>query len=73
MIILFFSSSTGGKDFKNATQFIIDKFVAQNENPSKPIYPHITCATDTENVQRVFDSLRDVITRSAMEQSQKQK
>jgi hypothetical protein len=43
-----FPEYQGGKDYKNATQFIKTKFEAQNQNPTgKVIYTHFTCATDT--------------------------
>lgn len=34
--------------------------LVENEQP-KPIYSHFTCATDTENILFVFNSVRDHI------------
>eukprot|EP00020_Sapocribrum_chincoteaguense_P000112 CAMPEP_0170749114 /NCGR_PEP_ID=MMETSP0437-20130122/10225_1 /TAXON_ID=0 /ORGANISM="Sexangularia sp." /LENGTH=640 /DNA_ID=CAMNT_0011088021 /DNA_START=208 /DNA_END=2130 /DNA_ORIENTATION=- len=62
-----FPEYTGGNDAEAALTFITDKFLAQNENPRKPIYPHAVCATDTDNVQRVFDATQDVVLRRALE------
>ena len=42
--------------------FIRDKFVHLNRNPArKTVYTHVTCATDTENIQFVFQSVTDII------------
>jgi len=49
-----FTDYTGGLNYDNATTFIKQKFMQQSENPQKHIYTHITCATDTNNVQLVF-------------------
>jgi hypothetical protein len=62
-----FPDYKGGNDAEAALTFITDKFLAQNENPRKPIYPHAVCATDTDNVQRVFDATQDVVLRRALE------
>ncbi len=34
---------------------------AKNKSTTKEIYCHMTCATDTQNVQFVFDAVTDVI------------
>lgn len=41
--------------------FIQHKFQAQNKNPTKVVYPHFTTATDTSNVQVVFQVAMDTI------------
>ena len=42
--------------------FIRDKFVRLNRNPGrKTVYTHVTCATDTSNIQFVFESVTDII------------
>jgi hypothetical protein len=61
-----FPEYNGGKNNRAASQFIQEKFTAQNENGSKMIYPHITCATDTQNVVIVFNAVKDIILRGAM-------
>jgi hypothetical protein len=62
-----FSDYQGGNDYKTAVEFIRDKFMAQNENPQKNIYPQITCATDTDNVNVVFNAVKDTILRRALD------
>jgi len=56
-----FSDYTGGADFDTASKFITQKFFAKNTDPNKMIFPHVTCATNTENVRLVFDSVRATI------------
>merc|ERR1712146_58350 len=60
-ITIAFPDYKGDGSYDDASQYIQNQFIEQNENPKKPIYPHITCATDTGNVQHVFDSVRDII------------
>eukprot|EP00007_Cunea_sp_BSH-02190019_P002334 CAMPEP_0174232278 /NCGR_PEP_ID=MMETSP0417-20130205/2605_1 /TAXON_ID=242541 /ORGANISM="Mayorella sp, Strain BSH-02190019" /LENGTH=336 /DNA_ID=CAMNT_0015310297 /DNA_START=75 /DNA_END=1082 /DNA_ORIENTATION=+ len=56
-----FPTYTGGKNFEAASNYIREQFVSVVLNPSKQIYPHITCATDTGNVKHVFDAVKDII------------
>jgi GTPase SAR1 family protein len=62
-----FPEYTGGKDYAKAVKFITDKFLAQNENPAKIIYPHVTTATDTNNITVVFNASKDIILRKALD------
>jgi len=64
-----FDDYTGGCDYDKATAFIKDKFLAQNEQPKKHIYTQITCATDTENIQVVFNAVKDVILHRVLDDS----
>lgn len=56
-----FPEYQGKDEFKEAAEYIQAQFVAQNKSEEKEIYCHLTCATDTENVQFVFDAVTDVI------------
>jgi GTPase SAR1 family protein len=60
-----FPEYTGGLDFEAASTFIKETFLAQNET-KKPIYHHLTCATDTKNVEIVFLAVRDSILNSIL-------
>jgi hypothetical protein len=40
-----------------------------NKNVTKQIYPHVTCATDTQNIRFVFDAVKDILLQKAMIQS----
>eukprot|EP00013_Stygamoeba_regulata_P004039 CAMPEP_0177641354 /NCGR_PEP_ID=MMETSP0447-20121125/7021_1 /TAXON_ID=0 /ORGANISM="Stygamoeba regulata, Strain BSH-02190019" /LENGTH=356 /DNA_ID=CAMNT_0019143465 /DNA_START=118 /DNA_END=1188 /DNA_ORIENTATION=+ len=57
----YFSDYTGGADFNKGVKYIREKFEAQNQNPSRTIYPHVTCALDTKNIQFVFQAVRHSI------------
>eukprot|EP01108_Squamamoeba_japonica_P000525 TRINITY_DN1173_c0_g1_i1.p2 TRINITY_DN1173_c0_g1~~TRINITY_DN1173_c0_g1_i1.p2 ORF type:complete len:347 (-),score=143.72 TRINITY_DN1173_c0_g1_i1:44-1084(-) len=57
-----FADYKGGADFERACAFTKAKFEALNKSPdTKRIYPHVTCATDTENVTVVFASVKDAL------------
>jgi hypothetical protein len=64
-----FPEYTGGKNYKNASKFIEEKFHAQNENPAKIIYSHMTMATDTGNITVVFNAVKDIVLRKALDQA----
>jgi guanine nucleotide-binding protein G(i) subunit alpha len=61
-----FSEYAGGCDYDKAIEFIKEKFIEMNKNPTKQIYLHITCATDTENIRFVFNAVRDILLQKAM-------
>lgn len=57
-----FRDYNGSNDYEESWLYIEKKFQELNKNQkSKFIYSHFTCATDTENVKFVFDSVTDVI------------
>uniref|UniRef100_A0A8C6U0V6 Guanine nucleotide binding protein (G protein), alpha inhibiting activity polypeptide 2a n=1 Tax=Neogobius melanostomus TaxID=47308 RepID=A0A8C6U0V6_9GOBI len=57
-----FPEYTGSNTYEDAQAYIQTKFVDLNRRKdTKEIYPHFTCATDTKNVQFVFDAVTDVI------------
>jgi guanine nucleotide-binding protein G(o) subunit alpha len=56
-----FTEYTGPNEFDSAAEYIQAQFVAKNKSTAKEIYCHLTCATDTQNVQFVFDAVTDVI------------
>lgn len=59
---LYFSSQQGANNYDEAAEYIRSKFEDLNKKKeTKEIYPHFTCATDTKNVQFVFDAVTDVI------------
>lgn len=43
-----------------AKEFILEMYMRQNES-KRTMYHHFTCATDTENIRRVFMDVRDTI------------
>ncbi|CAD5115368.1 DgyrCDS4347 [Dimorphilus gyrociliatus] len=57
-----FPEYTGGDNFEEASEYIQMQFELLNKKKGyKDIYTHFTCATDTNNVQFVFDAVTDVI------------
>ena len=56
------SLSAGPKcDHVRAREFIAKMFININDMRSADIYPHFTCATDTENIKFVFDVVKNHI------------
>ena len=51
------------KDVKSAAMFIQQQFMEQCTLHGKVIYPHFTTATDTSNIQVVFQVVMDSILR----------
>ncbi|XP_033974656.1 guanine nucleotide-binding protein subunit alpha-14 [Trematomus bernacchii] len=60
----YFPEFTGAKQDQSAAQdFILKMYQEQNPDKGKPLYPHFTCATDTENIRFVFVAVKDTILR----------
>jgi len=64
-----FEDYTGANTEEEASRYIEDQFLQQNENPKKLIYVHHTCATDTKNVSVVFKAVQDIIITKILEKS----
>lgn len=56
-----FPEYTGADEYAEAAQYIQGRFEVLNRTEDKEIYTHFTCATDTGNIQFVFDAVTDVI------------
>ncbi|XP_041820476.1 guanine nucleotide binding protein (G protein) alpha v1 isoform X3 [Chelmon rostratus] len=54
-------------DVDSAARFIAATFVSLNSTPSKLIYHHFTTATDTSNIQVVFQVVMDTIIKENLE------
>jgi len=50
-----------GKDYEKALEFIKKRFMDLNNVEDRNVYPHVTIATNKENVQNVFNSCKHVI------------
>ena len=48
-------------DFKKATDYIINEFERLDTTQNKKIFTHLTCATDTNNIERVFGDVQEII------------
>lgn len=65
-----FSDFTGGLgDVDLGIEYFSNLFLGVNTNPARGIYQHVTCATDTENVNRVFNACKDIILRGNLKDS----
>lgn len=54
--------TSGASTYEEAAAYIQCQFEDLNRRKdTKEIYTHFTCATDTKNVQFVFDAVTDVI------------
>jgi len=56
-----FPDYDGGLDLKNGREFLTNKYLSLNHNEKKKIYHHITTATSTENIKKVFQDVSDII------------
>lgn len=62
-----FAAKMGDADYyERGIRYFLKKFLAQNKNPQREIYHHATCATDSKNVEVVFNSCRDIIMKKNM-------
>jgi len=51
----------GSMEYQSACNFISDKFMSTNTRADRKIFTHFTCATDTEMIRKVFESVRESI------------
>lgn len=61
ILIVLLSAFPGAQEYGEAAAYIQAQFEAKNKSTTKEIYCHMTCATDTNNIQFVFDAVTDVI------------
>ncbi|KAH9268405.1 hypothetical protein BASA83_009404 [Batrachochytrium salamandrivorans] len=60
----YFPDYTGGYNYENACQFLLNRLLSFHRTPSKQIYPHFTCATDTSQVKFVMSAVNDILLQS---------
>mmetsp|Transcript_8566 Transcript_8566/g.9718 ORF Transcript_8566/g.9718 Transcript_8566/m.9718 type:complete len:353 (+) Transcript_8566:61-1119(+) len=56
----FFEDYTGDNSYEDAARYVTKQFTDLNRQ-KKSVYPHVTCATDTNNVAAVFDAVKDIV------------
>ena len=61
----FFEEYTGPNRFEEAAEFIRDKFLSLNTYRLQ-IYPYLTCATDTNNINMVFQAVEETVLANAL-------
>jgi hypothetical protein len=65
-----FQIPMGHDDYYNSgVTYFLNKFVEKNTNVDRQVYSHVTCATDSKNVEIVFNSCKDIILRGNMEEA----
>lgn len=55
-----------GEGYEEACEFLEYEFLSRNHSPDKEVYAHVTCATDTENVSHVFESVKDTVIKGCL-------
>jgi len=61
LTFFFFLISSGGADYDRACDFFQKKFISLNQSDIKQVYPHLTCATDTQQIKFVMAAVNDII------------
>jgi len=49
--------------------YFLNKFVAVNKQQDREIFHHVTCATDTSNIQFVFNACKEIILKQNLEEN----
>lgn len=55
-----FPDYTGGDDYESATGYVQKRFLDVNKT-SNTIFPYLTCATDSDNIENMFEACRHKI------------
>ncbi|KAI6219105.1 Guanine nucleotide binding protein (G-protein) domain containing protein [Aphelenchoides besseyi] len=64
-----FPDYSGPQTYSDSIAFIKKKFEVLNSNPRKTVYVHETCATDTNQVQLILDSVISMIIQANLHKS----
>jgi GTPase SAR1 family protein len=56
----YFSDFKGGSDVSKAKKWVHEQYDTRNHAPNRQVYIHLTTATDTSNIQMVFDACKDI-------------
>jgi len=67
-LTIIFPDYAGDNNFEAGTFFLEQEFLKRNHY-KKPIYCHVTCATDTRNVGVVFNGVKDIVVREALQKA----
>lgn len=55
------------KSIDDCLEYITQKFLNARDGKDKMVYPHTTCATDTDNIEKVFEACKLIILQSNLE------
>jgi len=64
-----FPEYNGAQTYDDSVEYIKKKFDSLNANPKKTIFVHQTCATDTNQVQMILDSVISMIIQANLHKS----
>jgi len=64
-----FPDYRGEDAYEAGIDFLMETFESKNKNPDKQIYTHVTCATDTDNISKVFNAVKDIIIRKSLNEA----
>jgi len=64
-----FPDYDGDNTYEAGSEFLKEQFESKNHNDDKVVYTHITCATDTDNIQAVFNAVKDIIIRQSLNEA----
>jgi len=57
----------GDGSYRDAAKFVESRFMARNTT-TKPVYAHLTCDTDTTNVEKVFEACKAAILKGSVDE-----
>ena len=57
----YFKDYSGGPDYKKGAEYFTNQFMSKNQTENRNIYPHLTCATDTEALAHLINVVADTI------------
>jgi len=60
-ITIAFPEYEGNVEYQECIDYIFKRFFEVVKQEGKSIYPHVTCATDTDNIQIVWQAVQDII------------
>ncbi|KAF8868954.1 guanine nucleotide binding protein, alpha subunit, partial [Mucidula mucida] len=64
----YFPEYNGGRDVNKAAKYILWRFMKENR-ARLSVYPHLTQATDTDNIRFVFTAVKETILQNALKDS----
>lgn len=64
----YFPEYAGGSDFGKAAKFMLWRFKQLNRQ-NLVVYPHLTCATDTQQISVVFSAVKDTLIKNFLKDS----
>eukprot|EP00794_Sanderia_malayensis_P019248 gene19248-21176_t len=68
-LTLCFPEYSGPMLFEPASSYVREKYLERNRNENKEIYVHLTCATDTQNIEFVFKAVTNTIIQANLKKS----